>query len=98
MFLIWAIESYPTVCRTKCVGLVLSGISLGSLLAYIFRPMPIVQLSFSLGVSILLVWFSKYLKLDYNHRLMDTLSGNWYDRYDQFKKVESGKMIDSGKI
>ena len=81
-FLIWAIETYPTVCRTKCVGMVLSGISLGSILAYALRSVPLAQLGVGLGISLMILWFSKYLRLDYDHRLMDTLEMKGYDRFD----------------
>ena len=82
LFLIWTIETHPTVCRTKSVGFVLSGISIGSSLAYIVRSYPIVQASLGIVISLLVLAFSHNLRLDYDHRLMDTLSNNGYDRYD----------------
>ena len=82
IFLIWAIQSYPTVCRAKCVGIVLSGISFGCILSYALKSVPLVQLIVGLVISLIALWFSKYLRLDYDHRLMDTLSQKGYDRYD----------------
>jgi hypothetical protein len=87
IFLIWAIESYPTVCRTRCVGMVFCGTSLGSCLAYGLRPFPLAQQVLSVLVSCLAAWLGKYLRLDYEHRLMDTLSNKGYDKDDQFKRV-----------
>ena len=67
--------------------MVLSGISLGCILAYCLKDMEVVQLGVGLAISLLVLWFSKYIRLDYDHRLMDTLSLKGYDRFDQFKKV-----------
>jgi len=64
------------------VGFVLSGISLGSLLAYAVKGVPLTQLAVGFVVSLLILWFSKDLRLDYDHRLMDTLSMKGYDRFD----------------
>ena len=82
LFLIWTIETHPTVCRTKSVGFVLSGISIGSSLAYGLRSFPVLQSSVGIGISLLVLTFSHNLSLDYDHRLMDTLSHHGYDRYD----------------
>ena len=87
IFVIWAIECYPTVCRTKCVGLVFTGSSFGSMAAYGLKGVPLAQLGVGLTISIMVFIFSPQLKLDYEHRLMDTLSSKAYDSQDQFKRV-----------
>ena len=91
IFLIWAIEAYPTVCRTRCVGMVFCGISLGTSFAYALGAYPLVQMGIGLVVSLLAVWASKYLRLDHRHRLKDTLSNKDYDRQDQFRRVCKGE-------
>ena len=55
--------------------------------AYGSRSAPLGQLGIGLGICILVFAFSSKLRLDYDHRLMDTLSGNAYDSQDQFKRV-----------
>lgn len=85
MFLIWAIETYPTVSRGRCLGIVLTGSSLGSTLAYSLYSFELVKLSLSVCLGIVVVWASKWVTLDYEHKLRDTLSNNFYDREDKFK-------------
>ena len=62
--------------------MVLSGISLGTILAYSLKPVEVAQLAVGLLITCVALWFSKYLRLDYDHRLMDTLSLKGYDRFD----------------
>ena len=69
------------------MGFVFTGSALGSVAAYGLRSVPLAQLAVGLGISILVFVFSSRIRLDYQHRLMDTLSSKAYDRQDQFKRV-----------
>ena len=62
--------------------MVLSGISLGTILAYCLKTVEVAQLAVGLLITCVALWLSKYLRLDYDHRLMDTLSLKGYDRFD----------------
>jgi len=67
--------------------MVFTGSSLGSMAAYGLRAVPLAQLSVGLAICIMVFALSSKLRLDYEHRLMDTLSNNAYDSQDQFKRV-----------
>ena len=87
VFLIWAVETFPTVCRARGVGISLCGLSLGCALAYAFHDYNKTRLSMSVVFGILVVVVSRMVKLDYEHKLTDTLNDNFYDQEDKFKSV-----------
>lgn len=87
LFLIWAIEAFPTVCRGRCLGLTLCGSSLGSIIAYSLKSTELSQYILSLLLTILVAFLSKYFSLDYENKLRDTLTNEYYDEKDRFKSV-----------
>ena len=87
IFLIYTIQTFPTVCRAQCLTFTLCGSSFGVMLAYSLSSYSIVQLLISLGVSIVMMVKSKNILLDYENKLMDTLTDEYYDENDRFKRV-----------
>lgn len=87
LFLIWAIEAFPTVCRGRCLGLTLCGSSLGSIIAYSLKSTELSQYILSLLLTIMVAFLSKYFSLDYENKLRDTLTNEYYDEKDRFKSV-----------
>ena len=62
--------------------MVLSGVSIGCVLAYGLKSFGMAQLIVGFVASVAAFYCSQYLRLDYDHRLMDTLERNGYDRFD----------------
>ena len=87
LFLIWAIEAFPTVCRGRCLGLTLCGSSFGSILAYSLISTELSQFIISLILTIFVAYLSRYFSLDYENKLRDTLTDEYYDEKDRFKSV-----------
>jgi hypothetical protein len=87
LFLIYTIETFPTVCRTQCLTFALTGSSLGVILAYSLSRYRWVEIVLSLLLSVVLVVRSKDIQLDYENKLRDTLKDEYYDENDRFKRV-----------
>lgn len=87
LFLIYAIEAYPTVCRAQALSLTLCGSSFGVILAYSLSGMKVAQLSIAFAFNIILLHQSQYIRLDYENALRDTLADEYYDQNDRFKRV-----------
>ncbi len=79
LFLIYTIETFPTVCRAQCLAFTLCGSSLGVILAYSLSAYLTIQVLLSLGLNIILMAKSKYIQLDYENKLKDTLTDEYYD-------------------
>lgn len=65
LFLIYTIETFPTVCRTQCLAFALTGSSLGVILAYTLSQYHWAELVLGLLLNMLLVMRSKDIQLDY---------------------------------
>jgi hypothetical protein len=79
LFLIYVIETFPTVCRTQCLAVVLCGSSFGVILAYSLKEFKLLELGMSVLLNLLLVKQSRHMQLDYENKLMDTLTDQHYD-------------------
>jgi hypothetical protein len=73
LFLIYTIETFPTVCRTQCLAFALTGSSVGVILAYTLSQYRWAELVLGLLLNMLLVVRSKDIQLDYENKLRDTL-------------------------
>lgn len=87
LFLIYTIETFPTVCRTQALTFALTGGSLGVILAYVLSQYRWAEIVMSLLMNIVLLVRSKDIQLDYENKLRDTLKDEYYDENDRFKKV-----------
>lgn len=74
IFLIYTIETFPTVCRSQGLALALCGGSFGVILAYSLSTYRITELVLCSCFNMLLVIRSKFIQLDYENKLMDTLT------------------------
>jgi hypothetical protein len=57
------------------------------MLAYSLSKYPLVELAICLLLNVGLMIRSKSIQLDYENKLMDTLTDQYYDANDRFKRV-----------
>lgn len=75
------------MCRSQGLALTLCGGSFGVILAYSLSNYRITELVLCFCFNIVLVVRSKFIQLDYENKLMDTLTDEYYDLNDRFKRV-----------
>lgn len=87
LLLIWAIESFPTICRAYCVGFVFCGVGLGVGAAYLLRDF--IEVAYILGLvcTTFALVFEGFLELDKFGIMTDTLHGGYYDENDTYYKM-----------
>lgn len=88
ILLIWAIEVFPTDYRNKMSSLVMSGTSLGCMLAYILKKNLIILWSLGFFFVILLILFQNLMEFHKHGVMVDTLKGQLYDDHDEFQKFQ----------
>lgn len=79
IFIIWAIETFPTICRAQCLSFVLCGCSFATMLAYGLNNFETILLCISLVLNLLIMGSLKFLNANQNKKLLDTLHGEYYD-------------------
>jgi len=79
IFLIWAIETFPTVCRTTGVAFVLVGSSFGTILAYSLKEHRIAELLISIILYLIGLKLIGHVRPNHENKLFDTLKNEYYD-------------------
>ena len=73
ILLIWSIESFPTDCRNRICAFIISGSSLGSLLAYLLKGSNLISWIMGFIFMLVLIISEKQLELQKHGEMVDTI-------------------------